>query len=179
MALRPLKSLLLTLCLAGIFAMGAAKAASDGGGLAPIASVTRLVKLFGDLEKDLQEAAKRGDRSRIESLLADDFEERSGDSPGTPTPRDAWIGNAVAHAQQGASRTLEQIAARDLGSAVVVSFKWVSHDLTGKPKEQDALVVDIWTGAKDTWKLAARYTAPVGAGSAPVGAIPQTFKKKY
>lgn len=144
-------------------------AAMDGDSVSksvPIPTVTRLVKLAGELERSLQSAVTAGDKSRIESLLADNFEMWTGPKPGEPIPRTDWIRQALSHPELTSTRTVEQIAVHDFGEIAVASFKW-----TGAP---DLFVVDVWKVTQGHWKLVTRYASATGSADQ---AIPGSDQK--
>ena len=59
--------------------------------LGHIPTVTRLVKLFMDLEGTLATGLRDGNAAAVDTMLADDFEMRVASMPGNPTPRAEWI----------------------------------------------------------------------------------------
>jgi hypothetical protein len=144
---------------------------------ARVPTVTRLVKLFLDLEAELLLAQRDGDRAALERRLADDFEMRVGAKPGEPVPRNDWLDGALAH--KPPLMEIEQMAVHDQGSAALVSFLLRPPG----PREVPTFVVDTWVRRGDAWCLAVRYAAPVppngprvigeGAASAPV--IPKRY----
>ena len=56
----------------------------------------------------------------LEKMLTDDFELRTGASPGNPTPRAEWTRQALAKTDRSAR--IEQMAVHDLGSHAIVSI---------------------------------------------------------
>ena len=119
-----------------------------------IPTVTRLVKLFSELEGTLNDRVASKDAAAIMQMLDPGFEARAGDRPGTPMPRDEWIGATIADSVH-AVRT-EQMAVHDFGTVAVVSFREMnSDDRSGTRRER--FVVDCWTRAGDRWLLAVRY----------------------
>jgi len=125
-------------------------------GRPPIVTVTRLVKLFSGLENEWLTAVRNRDETALTGLLADDFEMRLAARPGQPTPRAEWIRQALASSP--ATWTIHQIAARDLGSVVVVSFRL--DPATSAHGGRPAFIVDTWVQVEGNWKVAARYVAP-------------------
>src|SRR5436305_11360483 len=151
----------LILGLAGFLFVAPESVAQDAAGRVPI--VTRLVKVFADLEARLSESIGRADSSSVDKLLQDDFEMRLGNAPGTPVPRQQWI-DAMIAARGGAARA-EQMAVHDYGTIAVVSFTQSSNG--AKP----VFVVDVWrnSGAGE-WRLATRYAA----SSEAIAGLPNT-----
>jgi hypothetical protein len=148
---------------------------------ARIPTVTRLVKIFVELESELGQRLAAGDTAAIEAMLADDFEMRAGPAPGNPTPRAEWIAAARGEALRGA--TPEQVAVHDLGEVAIASFlqRVPNAPRSGAPA-RNLFVVDVWRRAGDTWKLAIRYVGPAGARDLAIpGAArePPTIPKRY
>src|SRR5947199_1144210 len=67
--------------------------AQTAGDAAPghIPTVTRLVKLFLELESALTTSVHDGNAAAVDKMLADDFEMRVASMPGNPMPRAEWI----------------------------------------------------------------------------------------
>lgn len=142
-----------------------------------VPTVTRLVKLFLDLEGTLLDAARSGDRAALERQLADDFEMRVAQRPGEPVPRADWLAHTLAARPPAAQ--IEQMAVHDEGQAALVSFLLRPQGTQQWP----TFVVDTWVRAGDEWRLQVRYAAPVpahsprvaGEGSASTPAIPKRY----
>ena len=138
-----------------------------------IPTVTRLVKIFSELEAALQTQAHSADPAALEQSLDPSFEMRDAASPGSPVPRDEWLHEARASA--AANRSIDQMAVHDLGAYAIVSFREVDP---GAEWVTQRFVVDCWKREGDTWKLAIRYASAVPATSqkrAPAG----TLDKRY
>jgi hypothetical protein len=112
-----------------------------------IPTVSRLVQLFSRLEAEWMDAARRGDGPTLDRLVADDFEVRPAEAPGTPTPRAEWL----ATTRSAAVPAISQMAVRALGDVAVVSFRAV-----GGPGST-AFMVDLWVQRGGSWQIAARY----------------------
>ena len=143
-----------------------------------VPTVTRLVGIFSELEKNLAEAVARRDTKAVGKLLGKDFEMRVGDRPGNPIPRATWIQHSIAEPKS--SSTLEQMAVHDYGRLTVVSFLWKLQE-TKSSSERDIFVIDIWMQGEDEWKLAVRYAAQTGTADSPIpGAVTvaPAFEKK-
>jgi hypothetical protein len=138
------------LLLAAAVALPAATAWSQS---ARVPTVTRLVKVFLDLEAQLAQAAHGNDVAALRALLADDFEMRVAQRPGVPTPRAEWL--AALARQPAPAAEIEQIAAHDHGAVVDVSF--LLRPAEGAP----LFIVDTWAKVGDGWRLQVRYAAPV------------------
>jgi hypothetical protein len=164
-------------CLAALLLASAFVPAPLFAQTARVPTVTRLVKLFLDLESELLLAQRNGDRAALERRLADDFELRVGAKPGEPVPRADWLDNALAHKPPWLE--IEQMAVHEQGTSALVSFLLRPRGAHEVP----TLVVDSWVRSGDDWRLAVRYAAPVppngprvigeGAPSAPL------IRKRY
>ncbi|HXA47695.1 MAG TPA: nuclear transport factor 2 family protein, partial [Burkholderiaceae bacterium] len=88
----------------------------------PGVMVTREVKQFGDLERDLIAAINAKDADGIGQLLADDFALHVGNNPADPTNRAEMIAQAMAG--NALPTHFEHISAHDFGNVAVVSFSW-------------------------------------------------------
>ena len=124
-----------------------------------VPTVTRLVKMFSDLERGLAEKARAKDASALDAMLDPSFEMRIGSAPGSPIPRDAWIQQTRA-ASHGASR-IEQMAVHDFGDTAVVSF--LEHSTDAAKRATAHFIVDCWKRDGDAWKLAVRYASDASA----------------
>lgn len=140
-------ALALLVCLiATVPAADTAPAGRDGG---PV--VTRLVQLLGDAERQLDDALRNRAASAVDGLLAENFEQRSAPAPDAPTPRAEWLAAYVADTPAPVDR--EQLAARELGDVVVLSF-------LERGPSRVRFVVDVWQrldADEDRWQLRARY----------------------
>jgi Domain of unknown function (DUF4440) len=127
-----------------------------------IPTVTRLVKLFMDLEGTLTTGLREGNAAAVDTMLAEDFEMRVASMPGNPTPRAEWIklslGKPASHFR------IEQMAVHDLGDVSTVSFLQAGVAPGGRREPaRDIAIVDVWKRAGDSWKLAIRYAGPAGS----------------
>ncbi len=117
---------------------------------APIGLVTRLVVVYSRFENELA----GGDRTKLEKLLAPDFEELAvAMAPNAPEPdirhipREAWIKAAI----EGAARaSISQMAVHDHGDIRIASYVAFAD---GK----QSYIVDVWKGAEAEPRLATRY----------------------
>lgn len=146
--------------------------AQPGAPAGRIPTVTRLVKIFFELETTLANDASAGDKAALERTLDPAFELRDGSVPGTPVPRADWIGGARS-AQPRVGR-IEQMAVHDLGTAALVSFRSVDESKPGKAR----FVVDYWKRDGERWTLAIRYSSEV-ATPAIRRSPPGTIDKRY
>jgi hypothetical protein len=162
---------------AGLLALATALALVAGPGAAEdsvrVPTVTRLVKLFLDKEASLAAAVREGDGTALGSLLADDFELRTGANAASPVPRAEWMREVLRTREPGGS--VSGMAVHDFGVVAVVSF-------TQGGARGPMLVVDVWKQSADGWKLAIRYASPAGAPDFPIPggiAIEPQIPKKY
>lgn len=138
-----------------------------------IPTVTRLVKVFSQLEQDLVAKAHAKAPSALDSVLDPAFEMREGTTPGVPVPREAWMREARASADDGGR--FEQMAVHDFGDVALVSFRAVG---TRHPA-RDRFIVDCWKRDGQTWKLAVRYQSDVSRQAAPRAKSTGTIDKRY
>lgn len=141
-----------------------------------IPTVTRLVKLFSELEAALQAQARSYDPAALESSLDPSFEMRAGGAPGMPVPRADWIRQARSTAAE--SRSIDQMAVHDLGAYALVSFREVETATPAGPR-RERFIVDCWKRDGDSWKLAIRYASDVGAPSTDKPPPTKNFEKRY
>src|SRR5438874_623026 len=81
---KPLRRAVLVLATVIVAAPMAAFAQDAAPGR--ISTVTRLVKIFSDLENGLATAVQSGNAAAVDKMLQDDFELRVASMPGNPTP---------------------------------------------------------------------------------------------
>ena len=142
-----------------------------------IPTVTRLVKLFTELEMDVVARAHTKDVSALDDILDPSFELRAGNAPGTPVPRDAWIRDARA-----APRTpprLDQVAVHDFGDVAIVSFRETNSGAASTKRSNQHFIVDCWKRDGVAWKLAVRYMSDASARPADRPRSPRTIDKRY
>jgi hypothetical protein len=136
--------------------------AQPAGDAAPgrIPTVTRLVKLFLELENALLTSVHEGVAGDVDKMLADDFEMRVASMPGNPTPRAEWIRQSLS--RPASSFRIEQMAVHDFGDVCVVSFLQAGIAGSRRDTAGDIFTTDVWKRAGDSWKLAVRYAGPAG-----------------
>jgi hypothetical protein len=142
---------------------------------ARIPTVTRLVKIFFELEDDLVTRAHASDPMALDAMLDPAFELREGASPGTPVPRDEWI--RAARAAPRAAPRIDQMAVHDFGTIAVVSFR--ETPTSGAARTKPRFVVDCWKRAGDEWKLAVRYVSDATSSEVKMAKPPKTIDKRY
>lgn len=126
--------------------------------------VTRLVQSYSDYERRLADAINRKDTGEIDRLLADDFELRSADNIGVPTPRADWIAQSLN--EPSASISIGQMAVHDYGDIRIVSF--VMKRAAGHGRKHGIAVVDVWMQSGEYSVLKIRYAAFQDIRSRPI-----------
>lgn len=155
---------LASVCVAGAILFAPLAHASEAVPGRGVPTVTRLVKLFIDLEQTLDQQLANGDKADIGHLLADDFEQRNGGAPGNPVPRADWL-RQMPRFRLG---EISQMAAHDHGNIAVVSFLATR---SGK----SAFVVDVWKNQQGQWQLATRYVSGAAEQPSPPPVVPKKF----
>jgi ketosteroid isomerase-like protein len=130
-----------------------------------IITATRQVSLFTGLEKQLLQAVQKKDKAAVEAITADDFEIAMPNAD--PLAGVDWEDSVMAPAFALKSFAIRQMSVADLGDAAVVKFMRAQQaSYKGKDESGDFFVVDLWKKSGDSWKLANRYVAKVGAAPA-------------
>ena len=172
------KTLFLTLLLSMTVSVFAASASASEGSAGRIPTVTRLVRMFSEMEGNLVQAVEKRDKQAVSKMLSDDFEMRIGATPGDPIPRAAWMQQSFAEPKS--SSIIEQMAVHDFGKVAVVSFLW-KMQIEKSAGVHEISIVDIWTQGPDNWKLTVRYAGPTGTVASPLPGVPMNvpaFEKK-
>jgi hypothetical protein len=115
--------------------------------------VTRLVQLYSDYEQRLADAINRRDTAEIDRLVAKDFELRSANNIGVPTPRVDWIAQSLK--EPSVSISIGQMAVHDYGDIRIVSF--VMKRVT--QRKRGIAVIDVWMQSGESSILKVRYAA--------------------
>lgn len=125
-----------------------------------IPSLTRQVKTFSGLEIELIEALKNKNQVKLDKLVDQDFEMRTGARPDNPVPYPEWLKASFAEAS---AYTLDigRMAVHDLNGTAVVSLLWKPSADNKQTAMPDVFLVDVWTKKGAEWKLAIRYASPV------------------
>lgn len=164
----------LAMVLAGC--LGSPAAAQPLQASVRIPTVTRLVKVFYDLESRLVSNLVARDARAIDQALEPDFEMRAGSMPGTPVPRADWMRQEQANPAQA---TIDQMAVHDFGSVAIVSFRLAPAATPAAGANQDLFIVDCWKRDSDGWKLATRYLSNAAAPASAIPASAGTIEKRY
>jgi hypothetical protein len=127
-----------------------------------IITATRQVTLFTGLEKQMLQAVQRKDKGVLEAMLTDDFEIAMPNAD--PLAGEDWVDSMMARDFSLNSFVVRQMSVADLGDAAVVKFDRIQQaTFKGKNESGEFFVVDLWKKSGDSWKLANRYVAKVGA----------------
>jgi len=139
--------------------------------------VTRLVQIYSDYEQGLADAIIRKDTGEINRLIADDFELRSTNNIGVPTPRAEWIAQSLK--EPSASISIAQMAVHDYGNIRIVSF--AMKRTSGGRQAPGVAVIDVWMVSGESSVLKVRYSAIQRSPSIPVPgeSQPQQINKRY
>lgn len=164
----------LAMVLAGC--LGSPAAAQPVQAPVRIPTVTRLVKVFYDLESRLVSNLVTRNARAIDQALEPDFEMRAGSMPGTPVPRADWMRQEQANPAQA---TIDQMAVHDFGSVAIVSFRLAPAATPASGANQDLFIVDCWKRDGDGWKLATRYLSNAAAPAPGNPASSLTIDKRY
>jgi len=139
--------------------------------------VTRLVQIYSDYERNLADAINRRDTAEINRLVAKDFELRSANNIGVPTPRAEWLAQSLKEAP--ASVSISQMAVHDYGNIRIVSF--VMKRSVAPNSKRDIAVIDVWMPSGEISVLKVRYAAVQTAHSlrVPGELRQQRINKRY
>ena len=153
--------------------------AADEKAAARVPTVTRLVKLFSELEATLATTLQH-DSVAAGRMLDPDFELRAGRAPGNPTPREDFLRLSLGKPASG--YRIEQMAVHDYGDVAIVSFLQAAT-ASKKPGDRnaDVFTVDVWKRSGDGWLLAVRYAGPAGGAEAfiPGASTEPPIRKRY
>lgn len=117
----------------------------------PILTVTFLVKKYGELEIQLDNALIKKNTEVIQQLLANNFEERKSSNPISPIPRESWINSNLKKTAKN-PLTIRQMAVRELGNIHVASYLAIKDSTS-------TFIVDIWKSENNKSQLLARYSS--------------------
>ena len=126
--------------------------------------VTRLVQTYSDYEQRLADAIIRKDTGEINRLIADDFELRSVNNIGVPTPRAEWIAQSLK--EPSTSISIAQMAVHDYGNIRIVSF--ATKRTADTRQARGVAVIDVWMVSGESSVLKVRYSAIQRSPSIPV-----------
>lgn len=159
-----------TFCLALLAILIHAPGATAEQGAAapgpPIATTTRLVAQFSELEQKLGSAIEGRDAATLDKLLSDDFEQWTPAPPGEPIPREQWMHNALDGGFVLQSFAVRQMAVRTVDKTAVVSFvQSQSGVCNGRACSFTSFVVDLWQTRNGSPLLLVRYSSEVAPGA--------------
>jgi len=135
--------------------------AADTPATGRVPTVTRLVKVFFEMEGALAAGVRGGNAAAVEKMVAEDFELRVASMPGNPTPRADWL--RLSLERPGPAVRIEQMAVHDFGDVAVVSFLQAAGTGQKRDAGRDIATVDVWKRTGDTWMLAVRYAGPAAS----------------
>lgn len=127
-----------------------------------IITATRQVSIFTGLEKQMLAAIQKNDKSALGAMLSDDFQVELPDAD--PMPGDDWVNSVSNKGFILKSFVIRQVSVLDLGDSAVVKFDRIEEaTFKGKNESGEFFVIDVWKKSGDSWKLANRYVAKIGA----------------
>jgi Domain of unknown function (DUF4440) len=160
MQVRLVQHLFLVLIAVSVFA--AAQEPAQPKRTPTIITATKQVTLFTGLEKQMLQAVEKKDKAGLETLLTDAFEIEMPNAD--PLAGEDWVDSVMAKDFSLKSFDLRQMSVADLGDYAVVKFDRIQQAAyKGQNKSGEFFVVDLWKKSGDSWKLANRYVAKVGA----------------
>jgi len=126
--------------------------------IVPVPIVTRLVKLFTQLEYDLITSLKKNDKSMLSRLVDDRFEMQVASQSKEPVPMSAWLEKSLAESSLY-QYDISNMSVYDYGGNAIVSFNWQPF----APKKDNSVspgvfIVDVWKKDQADWKLAIRFS---------------------
>lgn len=128
---------------------------------------TRLVWLFQGKERALLEAQAGGRTEVLESLLAEDFMQRSAVQPDIFLGRSEW--QAATRAGLPKAATISQMMVHEHGPLAIASF------VLAGPRGDGSFIVDVWRQREgaDNYELLTRYTSPAPLKAKPRVTVPR------
>jgi hypothetical protein len=118
----------------------------------PIRTVTLWVKKYSELEMQLDEAVLNRNRNKMQQLLSDDFEERKGNNPNSPIPKEEWIDIQAKQSIKNVP-ALQQMAVRKLENIYIVSYLSITKE------NVSTFRVDVWKENASENQLMIRYSS--------------------
>jgi hypothetical protein len=122
---------------------------------------TRLVWLFQGKERTLLDAQAKAKAEVVESLLSEDFMQRSASRPEAPLGRSEWLAASRAGLPKDAS--ISQMMVHEHGPLAIASF------VLAGPRGEASFVVDVWRQREgiDNYELLTRYLSPAPMNAKP------------
>lgn len=142
------------LCMFSLY-VRAAPTAED---IVRVPTVTRLVKVFTQLEVEIIKAIKQKDKTTLTRLIDQNFEMQVAIKSADSVPLSAWINTSMS---EGASYSydISDMAVRDLGQTAIVTFDWKYTGSTKQNSSPEIFIVDVWKKVGEEWKLALRFSS--------------------
>ncbi len=136
-----------------------------------IATTTRLVAEFSDLEARLDRAIQHKDKAELDKLLADDFEQWTPAPPGHPIPLEQWTESELSADLR--SFEIRQMAVETMGDSAVVSFVESRRAVCrGRDCSGSSFIVDLWQRRGGVPRLRVRYACGIPAQPSASPATP-------
>ncbi len=127
-----------------------------------IITATKQVTLFSGLEKQVLQAVEKKDKAALEAMLTDEFQIEMPNAD--PLAGEDWVDSVMAKDFSLKAFVIRQMSVADLGDYAVVKFDRIQQAIyKGKNDSGEFFVVDLWKKSGDSWQLANRYVAKVGA----------------
>lgn len=143
-----------------------------------IATTTRLVKEFSELEQNLNTAIQRRDGATLNKLLSEDFEQWTPAPPGDPVAREQWMQGALDRGFALRSFEIRQMAVQMVNETAVVSFvQACSAICNGRDCSSNAFIVDLWQRQNGNPQLLVRYRCEISPREAGPSAPKPTGKE--
>jgi hypothetical protein len=120
----------------------------------PIRTITLWVKEYSELEMQLDEAIANHNLNKIQQFLSDDFEERKGDNPNSPIPKEEWIDVKTKQSTKNIHQ-IQQMAVRNIENIYIVSYL----SSTKENASQSTFIVDVWKKKGTENQLMIRYSS--------------------
>jgi hypothetical protein len=150
--------------------------------IVPVPTVTRLVKLFTQLEYDLITSLKKNDKSMLSRLVDDRFEMQVASQSREPVPMSAWLEKSLAESSLY-HYEISNMSVYDYGGNAIVSFNWQPFaPIKDNSVSPGLFIVDVWKKDGPGWKLAIRFAEGLQkSGERFPGFVPTdgVIEKKY
>jgi ketosteroid isomerase-like protein len=130
-----------------------------------IITATRQVQIFLGLEMQLLQNIKKKDVPALQAMVTDELQIEMPDAD--PTQGEDWIDQVMAKDFTLKSFAIREVSVVELGDSAVVKFERRQEAVyKGKAQSGEFFVVDVWSKAGDTWKLAHRFVSKSNSSAA-------------
>ena len=123
-----------------------------------IPTVTRLVKVFSQLEVEIITGFKKKNQTALARLIDQNFEMQVALKAADSVPLSAWLKTSIAEAPSY-TYDIGDMAVRDLGQTAIASFEWKPYESTKQNPAPEIFIVDVWKKVGEDWKLAIRFSS--------------------